>query len=192
MSTEPSAVHGGSLAAVLNLVLPGGGLIVLDSIGSGLIVGLLFVACANFALVSVLLFPDDFSPTVQALGVGLAAGSYVGAQVRLAKALRRARTRAFETWRRGVLWTTRILLERGEHGAARDAILPLAQAAPDDLLVQYRLVQALVAAGELPDARAACERLKRLDRRGIYRAQVRDIEQQLVQRADETGNALHG
>jgi len=182
MSTDPPTKRGGSFAAVLNLVLPGGGLIALDSIGSGLLVGLLFAACANFALVSVLLFPDDFSPTAQALGIGLAAGSYVGAQVRLAQALRRARTRVFEAWRRRVLWTTRLLLERGEHRAARDAILPLSQAAPEDLLVQYRLLQALIGVGELPDARAACERLKRLDRRGIYRAQLRDLEQQLAQR----------
>ena len=100
----------GRWAAWVNLLLPGGGLILLGAVGSGLLAGLLFIACANFALVAVLWFPDDFSGTTQALGIGLAAGAYVGAQVRVMAQVRRLRAegtaarRRRRCGRRGTVW----------------------------------------------------------------------------------------
>ena len=89
MATNTPELTGDGWAAALNLLLPGGGLILVGAPWSGLLIGLAFTACANFALAAVLLFPDSFSPTHQALGTGLAAGAYLGAQIRLAQTRRR-------------------------------------------------------------------------------------------------------
>ena len=146
---------------------------------SGLVVGLVFAACANLAVAAVLLFPDDFSRTVQALGIGVAAGSYVGAQLRFVRGLRDWRARVAATGRRQVLWEVRALLERGEHARALEAIAPLAGQATGDLLVAYRLAQAVSGADTAEAARAAWDRVRALDRHGVYKELIRAEEARL-------------
>jgi hypothetical protein len=101
MSAAPTIAYG-RIAPWVNLLLPGGGLILVEALVSGVLIGLAFTLCANLALLAVLLFPDDFSRWDQALLIGLAGGSYVGAQLRLAGELARRRARARDQWRRRV------------------------------------------------------------------------------------------
>lgn len=167
-SVEPSRAARG-WAPWVNLLLPGGGMILLGSAASGLLGGLLFAVCANFALLAVLLFPDDFSGTAQALAIGVAAGAYVGAQVRFVACARKLREQTAASFRRRLLWQSQELLARGEAGRAVEVLRPLADQAGDDLLVAYRLAQALTAAGDVPAARAAWRQVRQLDRHGLYR-----------------------
>ena len=162
----------GRWAAWVNLLLPGGGLILLGAVGSGLLAGLLFIACANFALLAVLLFPDDFSGTTQALGIGLAAGAYVGAQVRVMAQVRRLRAEGTAARRRRALWAARDCLARGEAARAVEALRPLVEEDAQDLLVSYQWAQALTAAGEVTRARDAWQQVRRLDRHGIYKQHI--------------------
>jgi hypothetical protein len=166
-------------ARVINLVLPGGGLIVASAPLSGVVIGFAFAICANFALASILLFPDDFPPSLQALSVGLAAGSYVGAQIRLVQTLRRHRANAETAWRRQTLWRTRELLESGNYAQARDMLTPLADQLPDDLHVTYRLAQVLTEVAAPEVAGAAWQRLHDLDVHGLYRQQIRAYHERL-------------
>jgi len=167
-SAEPSrAVH--CWAPWVNLLLPGGGMILIGSVASGLLGGLVFAACANLALLAVLLFPDDFSGTTQALAIGLAAGAYVGAQVRFAGCARKLREQTAASFRRRLLWQSQELLAHGEAAHAVEVLRPLADQACGDLLVAYRLAQALTAAGDVPAARAAWQQVRQLDRHGLYR-----------------------
>jgi hypothetical protein len=179
VSTAPA----GRWGPLVNLVLPGGGLILSGAIASGLLVGLAFTACASFALLAVLLFPDDFSRTLQALGIGAAAGSYVGAQIRFVQTRREARVQAALARRRRALWEVRSLLESGAHGQALESVAALAREWPDDLLVAYRLAQVLTEAGAPAAAQAAWGHVRALDRHGIYREQIRAGEQRVAQRA---------
>ncbi len=160
-------------ASLLNLILPGGGLIAIGALLPGVLVGLAFAASANFALIAILLFPADFTRAYQALGIGLAVGCYLGAQIRLLTTIRARRRAAAARHRRQQLWHARELLERGEHGAALQVLSSLADTYADDLLVAYRLAQALSLAGSVHAARSAWERVRRLDRHGIYREQTR-------------------
>lgn len=157
----------------LNLVIPGAGLVLLGSPAAGIVGGLAFAACANFALAAVLLIPDEFSGTTQALAVGLAVGTYVGVQLRLARAARTARATAATAWRRRVLWDVRAMLGRGEYAAALKALAPLVPRAPHDLLVAFRHAQLLSEVGATTEAEAAWRRVRTLDRHGIYKGQVR-------------------
>ena len=166
----------GRWAAGVNLLLPGGGLILLGALWSGLLGGLLWTACANFAVLAVLLFPDDFSPTTQALGIGLAAGAYVGAQWRLVAQVCDLRAQASAARRRRTLWQARDCLARGEAARAVETLRPLADEAAHDLLVAYQWAQALTAAGDAARARAAWQHVRRLDRHGIYKRHIPESE----------------
>lgn len=176
----------------INLLLPGGGLILAGAVWSGLLIGVLFAACANLALAAVLLFPDEFSRTVQTLVIGLAAGSYVGAQLRLSRQVRERRAQSAAALRRRLLGEAREHLARGERAQALAAIAPLAELARRDLLVAYRFAQVLTAVGDVQAARAAWEQVRTLDRHGIYRAQTRVHEQQLRPSAERTGGGGGG
>jgi hypothetical protein len=165
--------------ALANLVLPGAGLVLLGHVAAGLLYGSMFVACANFALVAVLLVPDDISGTWQALGIGLAGGAYVGTQVRLAQTVRGAQQAAAQRRRAEWLRNAQLALAQGAVAEARAALTPLIEEAEDDLLVALRWAQLVTAEGDSSAARDAWRRVRRLDPHGVYRAQVQAFEQGL-------------
>ncbi len=161
-------------AAWLNLLLPGAGLILVGSIATGLLIGLAFAARADLALAAALLFPDDFPPAAQLIAAVLTAAIYLLAQLRLAQTLRDLRRRAATAQRGRVLAEVQELLARGDAARAAELIRPLADQRDDDLLVVYRLAQALTAAGDVPGARVAWLRVRELDPHGIYKQQLRE------------------
>jgi hypothetical protein len=161
-------------------------LILIGAAWSGLLTGLVFAGCANFALIAGLLFPDDFSRVHQALGVGLAVGSYLGAQVRFAQTVRDRREQATAALRRQLLREAQEHLASGAATAALRTLQPLAHLAGRDLLVAYRLAQALTGAGDAREARAAWQQVRELDPHGLYREQVRENERRLSGR-EHTG-----
>jgi hypothetical protein len=170
---------GARSAAAVNLILPGGGMILIGAVWRGLLVGMLFAACANFAVVATLLFPDEYSRLTRLFGIGLAVGGYLGAQVRFAQTVRGLRQQGLDDLRRRCLRQARELLLRGSSVRALEQIQPLAELVPDDLHVAYRLAQALTATGDVAAARAAWRRLGELDRHGVYRREVQQHERGL-------------
>lgn len=165
----------------LNLVLPGGGLVLLGARWTGFYLALLFAACANFALAAVLLFPDDCGRPVQLLAIGAGAGGYVGAQWRCAQTARARRARIADVRRRTALREARRMVEQGAFNEALRVLSPVAQENPDDLLVAYRIAEVLTAAGTSHAARLAWQRVRALDRHGVYREQLRMCEARLDQ-----------
>ncbi len=155
-------------ARVVNLLLPGGGLILIGHVWAGATVALLFAAFANVAIGAALIFPDDVQPWQGGLAIGLAGGVYAGAQIRLALTLRQSRRDEAAARRRRVLTEVRELMRDGEHRRALDALAALEPAAPTDLLVAYRKAQVLTEMGDPQAAAAAWERLRELDRHKIY------------------------
>ncbi len=165
--------------AWINLLLPGAGLVLCGATMAGLVVGVVFAVSANIALVATLLFPDDFGPGPRALAIGVAGGVYLGGQIRYAQTVRGLQRAAAVRERRERLGRTQRLLASGDVAGALQAIAPLTEANPDDLVAAYRLAQVLMAAGNGHAARVAWKRVKQLDRHRLYAQQVAEAEQHL-------------
>lgn len=168
MSTAAQA----NVARVLNLVLPGGGLVLVHRPWTGVSIGLLFTVLANLAVWATLLVPDDFAPWLRGVLIGVAGGTYVGAQIRLGATLRSERSEAQTRLRQQALQNVRYYLDRGEADAALAALDPVAELVADDLLLAYRLAQVLTCAGQSQSALAAWDRVRELDRHRIYRDEL--------------------
>lgn len=162
-----------------NLILPGAGLILLGRVWSGLFRGVVFAVCANLVILALFIIPAEVSRGLQALIVGVTVGVYVGAQLRYAHALRERHDEARAAERRTRLESARRYLAEGDAIAALESLVPIADDAEHDLVVAFRLAQALTAAGDVDSARVAWRRVRQLDRHGIYRAQVRENERNL-------------
>jgi hypothetical protein len=175
MSAESNLTRG----HLVNLLIPGGGLILVGSEVIGVLVALLFTVSASFALAVSLLFPDDLSPSWRGLGIGVAIGTYLGAQIRLAQTVRYRRERLAEGLRRRALREARAALLAGRVEDAWRALQPLAAHVEHDLVLAYRFAQVLTARGDGPAALAAWRRVRRLDRHRIYRQEVVEHERVL-------------
>lgn|GEM_PF-1150413 len=169
-----------SRATWCNLLLPGSGLILCQELWSGLLVGLVFAFSANFAVAAIWLFPDDFGGGWRELLVGMAGGSYAGAQLRLRHEIRVRRAAGVAERRRQALAQAQERLAAGDAAGALACLEVLAPLAEKDLLVAYRLAQALTAAGRVAEARAAWRLVRRLDRHGLYRRQAEENERRLA------------
>jgi hypothetical protein len=168
-----------SLALVVNLVIPGGGLIAIGSEALGVLIATLFTLTANFAIVSSFLLPDEVSPTWRGLSIGLAIGTYLGAQVRYAQTVRDQRKQAAAKLRRAILTDVRAALSAGCADDAWRAIQPLMEQAERDLVVAYRVAQVLTAREDVRGALRAWQRVRRLDRHRVYGQQIRQNERVL-------------
>jgi hypothetical protein len=168
-----------AIGQAVNLLVPGGGLILIGSVPLGVLVAALFTVAAHFAVAASLLFPDDVPPTWRGLGIGLAIGSYLGAQMRYAQTVRSQRARAAAERRHAALRDARLALLAGRADDAWRAIQPLAERVEDDLVLAYRFAQVLTARGDHAAALEAWQRVRRLDRHRIYRQEVARNEQVL-------------
>jgi len=177
------------IARVVNLLVPGAGIILVGREALGVLVALLFTAAANAALAANLLFPAEWSPGWRAISTGVALGTYLGAQVRFAQTLRDQRRRASAAHRNAALRAARAALLAGRVEEAWRLLQPLAPQAEDDLLLAYRLAQVLSARGDRQAARAAWQRVRRLDRHRIYYREVLDNERALSEERPGPGGA---
>ncbi len=154
---------------LFNLVVPGGGMILVGRLWTGLAVGMLFAVTANYAIIATLLFPDDAPGWLQGLAIGLCGGSYLGAQLRMGSCLREARQQAVAEVRDATLRAVSACLANNQADEALAAMEPIADMAERDLLVAYRFAQVLTKTGDASAARRAWERVRRLDRHRLYR-----------------------
>jgi hypothetical protein len=159
---------------LLNVLLPGGGLIWVGYIRAGLLLGLAFAACANSVLAATLLLPDEFAAWAKLAGLLLTVVSYAAAQGLLAQGLRRRAEQEYAALRKRVLGEAMRRAERGEHAAALHSLDRLSGSAARDLLVAFRRAQILSAAQDVPRARAAWAQVAALDEHGIYRNAARE------------------
>ena len=196
--------------AALNLLVPGTGLVLTGSLAEGLGLGVAFLLAANIAVWATLLTPDDFSAAGRAASLLTATICYLAAQVRLVDALRRQQVRAAELRRRNALAQAQHYLARGDYASACSALEALADLKSHDLLVAYRLAQALSGLSEATaghdgsgttcpgradlrrQALEAWEQVRRLDRDGIYRDQVREALKALDSRPPPPPSTTQG
>ena len=174
---NPNAIV--SISRLVNLLIPGGGLILIGAEAIGVAVALLFAVAANAVLGSSLLFPDALTPAWRGLAIGVTLGTYLGAQIRFAQTVRQQQLRSADQQRRMALRDARQALLDDRVQDARNALQPVVDRADDDLPLAYRLAQVLTACGEQVAARAAWRRVRRLDHHKIYRSEVEAAEQTL-------------
>lgn len=157
---------------LLNLIIPGAGLLAIDAVGAGLLVAITFTLAANATIVATLLIPDDVPRVWRGLLIGITCGVYIGAQFRLAQSLRERRSAVDQQRRRNALQAVQAHLQAGELDAAWAAIESVRIWAETDLVVAYRRAQLLSVRGDAAAARRAWEHVRRLDRHRIYGQEV--------------------
>lgn len=157
----------------VNLVIPGGGLILIGWPWIGWVIGLLFILSVNVALALTLLFPDEYPAWYGGLAIGVAAGTYLGAQLRLRQLLTVRRLSAAEELRNAAIKAALSAVKQGDVAGALLHLERIADEANQDLLVAYRVAQVISETGDIGETRTAWERVRRLDRYNLYRAVIR-------------------
>src|SRR5262245_3235280 len=170
---------------LINLVIPGAGLVLAGRPLAGFGTGLSFAATLNAALALGLLIPDDF-PRTAVWCATAAALFYIVAQFLLLRADARDQASGARNERREALSALVSALREGRSDDAAAARLqPLAEC---DLHVAYRLAQSATLRADADGALAAWERVRQLDPHHIYRGEMLAALRQIgVQRAKESG-----
>ena len=171
------AVKSPSGPRMLNLVVPGGGLILIGHIASGLVIAILFTLSASVAMAAAWLFPDDVSRVWRGLVIGIALGTYLGAQLRYAQTVRWHRDEAFWDLRREQMKTARHALMEGRIEDAWEGLRPLMEEVESDLPLAFLAAQVLNHKGDGHAALSAWRRVRRLDRHRIYYRETRENEE---------------
>lgn len=161
------------VAATLNLLVPGGGLVLLGALWTGVAAAVLFTLLLNFTIAAVLLIPDNVPPVARGWAIGLTGGVYLGSQIRLASHVREQRQRRATLLRHEALLAARQHLLAGDAEAAWVALQPIADRFDRDLLVAYRVAQVQTQRAPADVAAEAWERVARLDRHRLYRGEIR-------------------
>lgn len=164
---------------VCNALVPGSGLILQDRLAPGAGLGLIFAGVSNFTLAAFWLIPESVPSPLAEVGLGATVATWCVAQIATAQRLRSGGRKDSAVQRRGALRLVQDALAAGDADAAHAAIAPLAELADQDLLVAVRLAQVLTAKRDAAGAAGAWERVRRLDRHHIYRAQRIEATQRL-------------
>ncbi len=159
-------------AALVNLVVPGGGLILRDEAVLGLFTAGLFTFALNFTLAGRFLFPLNISPGWQRFGAVLVIATYLAAQIRMGAAQRAAERRQAARARRARLASVLKVIQAGSPQAAAECLAALRDSELDDLHLAVRAVQLAELSGDPALLQDARQNVRRLDRHGVYRAGI--------------------
>lgn len=172
------------LPVMLNLAVPGAGVVWLGSVLNGVLLGGSFALLCNWWVWAIWIVPGEFAAAAQML-LGLAVLLlYTAAQLSLARTLREWRARRATALRRAALTTAVRRLEERDVAGAWTALLPVLGRADRDLLIAYRAAQVLTVAGDVERARRAWRRVRALDPHGLYRRQIEQAEAELANSAE--------
>lgn len=175
----------GQFSRVLNLLLPGGGLILVGAVWRGVLIGALFILLLNAVIAFGLLIPDEIPGWLYLVLLAALAAAYTGAQLWLVRIQLRRGEHTGAAQRRQVLRAAAEALERSDAAAALAALRQSEPAVEHDLLLALRWAQAVQMEANLDQPAAADQepsggagvrhawlRVQRLDEHGIYRAEV--------------------
>ncbi len=162
-----------TLAVALNLVLPGGGLILLDATAIGVLFGAAFILLLNLALTAAFITPDDFARTGRLAAVAALVLIYAVAQAAMRSQLRRSSEARRAAALRQVLCEVEQLATNGDAAAALTRLELLATERPDDLLILHWRATLLTALGRTNEAQRTWAHLRRADRHGLFRDVIR-------------------
>lgn len=179
-----------AIARLLNLVVPGAGLILVGRVLIGWALALAFAITANLAVFVLYIIPAEVNNGVRAAFIGSAAVLYIAAQGLFATAARYGFQAAVDTRLRSALVAANRFIADGDLRAALRALQDLPPPLESDLLVVLRVAQVLTALGDHSAAQAACERLRQLDRHGLCRADLAQMSRER-QAAEADDKLLH-
>lgn len=167
---------------LINYLVPGGGLILVGASISGVLSALLFTLSLSAALIGLLLFPDDLPQPWSGLSLGVALGTYFGAQWRYAQTMRSRADQAYSDLRRQVQQRVRQALLDDRPADAWKIVQPFMTEVECDLSLAFLVAQVLTRKGDEQAALHAWRRVRRLDRHRIYYREIREHETALKTR----------
>ncbi|RIK67490.1 MAG: hypothetical protein DCC65_06585 [Planctomycetota bacterium] len=159
------------LVLILNLVIPGTGLIARRREWLGFSLALLFGICGNVGLASWLIAPEALPSWLTYVAFALAGLTWLLAQFLYARQCRHLSR--CEVAVRGLVDEGRAALERGDVDAANAALCAAAAIDEEHLELNVLRARLLARTGDEVEARRYWRRVLELDRAGGYRGEAR-------------------
>ncbi len=160
-------------ARMLNLAAAGAGQIAIGEVAIGAATAIAFALAANAWLWMTLIVPLDYSPFARGLTLVVAMLIWGLSQWRLGQRLREIERARRLRHRRAALAESRRLAAAGDLDGAYAALAPVIADAEHDLTIATRVAQLVTGMGDAQETRAAWARVSRLDRRHLYRREIR-------------------
>ena len=164
-------------ARTLNLMVPGAGLILLNRVGSGLVLGLAFSITTAALICARFITPESYSGSTRVFLFLAAAACYIASQSLVARAfVARDHQRDAER-RREALKAAALASTYGDHDRAAEILRRQLRAHPADLLLQVRLAEVLEKSGDLAGASEVWQAVQVLDKHRVYKTRIEAFQQ---------------
>jgi len=170
------------LATVLNLVVPGSGLILLRREWLGLAVALLFTILAEVTLLGVLILPATIPPWMTTLCFSAALLVWLGAQWRLYVRIRIATGPAVERELRLLRQQAAEAVARQAYAEAADILQVVLTLDDEDVPANAQWAELMTLMGRFRQARRAWRRVLQLDRASQHHRQATEALASLPER----------
>lgn len=160
------------IAAILNLVMPGSGLILAQRHWLGFFMAMLFAACGHIAAVGLLIAPDAVPIRLTAFASGAAAAIWLSAQYLL---VRRVRALADRSRADQLALCHRLADEGVQEGRTEDAsgALDVALTIDDeDVQTHVRRARLHHLLGRPEEARRSWQKVEQLDKRAMFQREM--------------------
>lgn len=174
-----------TIAAVLNLLLPGSGLILTHRHWLGFVMALLFTACGHVAAIGILIAPEAIPHRLTALATGGAAAIWLNAQYLF---FRRVIVLSDRTRTAQIALCHQLADEGVQQGRTEDAwgALDVALTIDDeDLQTHLRRARLYQLLGKPLEARRSWRKVQQLDKQQAFRREMIQALQHLPYRSKE-------
>lgn len=166
-------------AIVINLLVPGTGLIALGRVWLGVAVALWFGLGAEVAICGTVLAPMSFPPWVTVTGGGLAVAAWLAGQGLLIGRVRFLRDPNLPTELKALRELAEQALARGDLAAARSSLVVALSIDDADVPTRILWARLLSRKGSAARARRAWLEAQQLDTQQIYSAEIRQALERL-------------
>ncbi|MCA9245083.1 MAG: hypothetical protein KDA32_14085 [Phycisphaerales bacterium] len=158
----------------INVLAAGAGQIAQGDTSIGMATAAAFASAANAWIWMTWIVPGAYSNVARGVTLTVAIVVWVMSQWHLAARLRGADRAQRLGRRRAALAESRRLAACGDVAGALRAVEPLIEREPRNLATATLVAQLVTSSGDAQESRAAWERVRRLDRRGLYRREIRE------------------
>lgn len=160
------------IAVLLNLVLPGSGLIMARRPWLGFSMSVFFAACANLVIWGFFIAPYSLRHDVTATAAGLAAALWIVAQVHLIKRIRSSPDDGVAEQLTTCHDLAEKAMQEGRHDDAYGALSVALTVDDRNLQTYVKLARLTTMLGKYGEARQAWDKVEQLDRTQVFRREM--------------------